>query len=245
MILFSLWLQPGLWQDWVSGFPHLEVGLQPRHMGVVCCQAQTKGGHILIVLTPSLSWMTPAGTETHLLPYVCAVLQTCSLLWIWGNPHSQLWGSFCLCHLKWLLCFLSFLFFFFHVLINTFLKSFFLYVLRRKGSYNLCFIQHLDPSDYSKLWISQERIEHLRFSKDRLSSSSLQTLRGVGMEWEITQEQRKRQGKAEYPHRELKKDSMGVPEDCRGSSWVSPFFRFQPWFWLIHSEKGSLASDYL
>lgn len=125
MILFSLWLQPGLWQDWVSGFPHLEVGLQPRHMGVVCCQAQTKGGHILIVLTPSLSWMTPAGTETHLLPYVCAVLQTCSLLWIWGNPHSQLWGSFCLCHLKWLLCFLSFLLFFFYVLINTFLKSFF------------------------------------------------------------------------------------------------------------------------
>lgn len=112
MILFSLWLQPGLWQDWVSGFPHPEVGLQPRHMGEVCCQAQTKGGHILIVLTPSLSWMTPAGTETHLLPYACAGLQTWSLLWICANPHLQLWGSFWLCHLQWLLCFLSFLFFF-------------------------------------------------------------------------------------------------------------------------------------
>lgn len=68
-----------------------------------------------------------------------------------GQPTLTIVGFLLPLSFKVTALFLVFSVFFFYVLINTFLKSFFLYVLRRKGSYNLCFIQHLDPSDYSKL----------------------------------------------------------------------------------------------
>lgn len=129
MILFSMWLQPGLWQDWVSGLPHhVEAGLQPRHIGVVCCQAQTKDGQYI-----SSSYPQPLPDLLLVQrPISCPMCVPCSRpgpFYEWVNPHLWLRGSFCLCRLDWLLCFLAFLGF---ACAYKHIKKFFLYVLRER-----------------------------------------------------------------------------------------------------------------
>lgn len=136
-----------------------KLGSSLRHMGVVCCQAQTKGGHILIVVTPSLSRMTPAGYRD---PSAAPCVPCPDLVPVgkYGATHSQLWGSFCLCHLKWLLCFLSFLFFFSCAYKYILQCCVFLIRVEEKGVI-ACAVSTSGSFWWFKAMNFQERTEHL------------------------------------------------------------------------------------
>ena len=146
----------------------MAAGLRPRHMGAFCCQAQRGVGSVVLTPRPRPP-PPPAGTETpspSLSVCLSLDLAPCRNT---GQPTLTVVGF--LLPLSFGVTALFLVFSCFCACAHKYILKYFLYVLGRNGSYSLCLAEHLEPSIW--LQVSQERTEHSRFSKDRLSSSSL------------------------------------------------------------------------